>query len=81
MKPEIGIWIDIPRFLAINNYTPLGHCPITCQFRNINTLCPTGPARIVRGKLFCSVTVKKVARIYLTHRLVDFLFPNLDEQK
>ena len=57
-KPEIGIWIEIPRFLAMYNRSPLGHCPITCQFCKINTLGPTGPARIVRGKLFRSVTVK-----------------------
>ena len=56
-KPEIEIWIDIPRFLAIYNRSPFGHCPITCQYCKINTLGPKGPARIVRGRLFRGVTV------------------------
>ena len=42
----------------IYNRSPLRHCPITCQFRKINTLGPTGPARVVRGKRFRSETVK-----------------------
>ena len=29
----------------------------SCQYRKINTLGPTGPARNVGGKLFRSVTV------------------------
>ena len=37
-KPKIEIWINIPRFKAICNRSPLGHCPIRCQFRKINTL-------------------------------------------
>ena len=57
-KPEIRIWMDMSRSLAIYNRSPLGHCPITCQFRKINILGATGQARIVRRKLFRSVTVK-----------------------
>ena len=33
--------------------------PITLQVRKVNTLGPTGPARIVGGKLFRSVSVNK----------------------
>ena len=60
VKPEMGIWIDIPRFSSICNRSPFGHCPITCQYCKINILWLTGPAGIVRGKLFRSVTVKTV---------------------
>ena len=68
LKPEIGIWIDSPRFLVIYNRSPFEHYPITCQSRKIKlsvnyncilyTVGPTIPARIVKGDFFRSMSVR-----------------------
>ena len=54
LEPEVDLLKRVRPEMKTGNWdrSPFGHCPFTCRYRKINTLGPTGPARIARGKLF-----------------------------